>query len=165
MKQTKTDFVAIAIADYEAMSQEEQGKMIVNVLEDQPALMGFITNLADDFDDTEHEVLVDSAVILINAFISAGIPVEMVPHQMIEEVIKDKVDSYEAKTKDIDEVSKTNLLDLSDSPKVFEDLRVRALFKTKSTEVTPMEQLNFYMSLDIIVSIIERSVAYEMEKI
>ncbi len=164
MKQTKTDFVAIAIADYEAMSQEEQGKMIINVLEDQPALMGFITNLADDFDDTEHEVLVDSAVILINAFISAGIPVEMVPHQMIEEVIKDKVDSYEAKTKDINEINKTSLLDLSDSPKVFEDLMVRALFKTKSTEVTPMEQLNFYMSLDIVVSIIERSVAYEMEK-
>ena len=76
--------MAEAIADYEAMTAAEQGKMVVQILEDQPVLMGFITNLADDFSDSEHEALVDSAVILIDAFVAAGIPVQMVPHQMVE---------------------------------------------------------------------------------
>lgn len=164
MRQAKSDFIAEAIADYEAMNQEEQGKMIVQVLEDQPVLMGFITNLSDDFSDAQHEAIVDSAVILINAFISASIPVELVPHQMVEEVIKDKVDSYEEKAKELTEVSTASLMELSDSPKVFEDLRNRALFKSKNSETGPEVQLNFHMALDTVVSIIERSVAYEMEK-
>ncbi len=164
MKQPKKDFVAMAIADFEAMTNEEKGQMIVQVLEDQPVLMGFITNLADDFSDPEHEALVDSAVILINAFISAGIPVEMVPHQMVEEVIQDRVDSYEEKAEKKDELTPDDLKDVSDSPLVFEDLRNRALFKIQEQEEEPGLNPEFILILDTVIAIIERSVSLEMNK-
>lgn len=164
MKQPRKDFVAVAIADYEAMSQQEQGKMIVQILEDQPILMGFITNLADDFSEEEHEALVDSAVILINAFISAGIPVELVPHQMLEEVINDRMDAYEKKAKEVENLPEGEMIKLSDSPLVFEDLKNRALFKTKSVDLDEVDRQSFNVALDTIISIIERSVSISMEK-
>lgn len=164
MKQPKKDFIAEAIADYEAMTASEQGKMVVQVLEDQPILMGFITNLADDFSDAEHEALVDSAVILINAFISAGIPVEMVPHQMMEEVIEDRVDSYEKKAEEKDELKPEDLSQVSDSPLVFEDLRNRALFKIREKGEDTKLNPAFILILDTIIAIIERSVAIEISK-
>jgi hypothetical protein len=164
MKQPKKDFVAIAIADYEAMTDEEKGQMIVQVLEDQPVLMGFITNLADDFSDPEHEALVDSAVILINAFVSAGIPVEMVPHQMVEEVIQERADSYEQTAEKADDLTQEDLKDVSDSPMVFEDLRNRAMFKIQEQEEEPGLNPEFILILDTVIAIIERSVSLEMNK-
>ncbi len=155
--------MAEAIADYEAMTAAEQGKMVVQILEDQPVLMGFITNLADDFSDSEHEALVDSAVILIDAFVAAGIPVQMVPHQMVEEVINEKVDQYNKKDEH-EELSSEAVRDVSDSPLVFEDLKNRAVFKSNLSEEDEAGRQNFNIVLDTIISIIERSAAATMEK-
>ncbi len=159
----KKDYVAEAIADYEAMSPKEQGQLVVQILEDQPILMGFITNLADDFTDSEHEALVDSAVILINSFVAAGIPVQMVPHQMVEEVINEKVENYDRKAEK-DELTGTAVLDISDSPLVFEDLKNRAIFKSNLAEKMEAERHSFNVVLDALISIIERSAAASMEK-
>lgn len=161
MKHPNKDFVAEAIADYEAMTQDEQGKLLVQVMEDQPVLMGFLTNLADDFSDSEHETLVDSTVILINAFVSAGIPVAMVPHQMVEEVINERVDTYE---KLADQVEEDIAKEVTDSPLVFEDLRNRALFKSDLKKEDLAERQRFSLILDTVISIVERSVSVEMEK-
>ncbi|MGB0177435.1 MAG: hypothetical protein ACPF9D_09720 [Owenweeksia sp.] len=159
----KKDFVAETIADYEAMGAEEQGQLVVQILDDQPVLMGFITNLADDFSDTEHSALVDSAVILINSFIAAGIPVQMVQHQMVEEVINEKVDQYNQKEEEEDLTGEA-VLKIADSPLVFEDLRNRALFKSDLPEEDESARQNFNIVLDTIISIIERSAAASMEK-
>ncbi len=156
MKHPNKDFIAESIADYEAMKQEERAKLLVHILEDQPVLMGFITNLSDDFSESEHEALVDSAVILINAFVSAGVPVSMVPHQMLEEVINERVDAYEEK---VEKIEDDLVKEVTDSPLVFEDLRNRALFKSDiATEDLALRQ-RFSMILDTVIAIIERSAA------
>lgn len=162
MKQPKKDFVAEAIADYEAMSQEEQGQMLVQILEDQPILMGFITNLADDFSETAHSAIVDSAVILINAFIAAGIPVQMIPHQLVEEVIDEKVKSYEEKEQQ-NALDLETMMELSDSPLVFQDLKNRAFFKSNLKEQDRVTLQNFNIVLDTIISLIERAAATEID--
>lgn len=149
----------MAIADYEAMKQEDQGKLLIQVMEDQPVLMGFLTNLADDFDDSEHEVLVDSTVILINAFVSAGIPVAMIPHQMLDEVINERVDTYE---KHADQVEEDIAKEVTDSPLVFEDLRNRALFKSDLKEEDLAARQKFSLILDTLIAIVERSVSVEI---
>ncbi len=163
MKHPNKDFVAEAIADYEAMKAEEQGKLIVQVLEDQPVMMGYLTNLADDFTEEEHEALVDSAVILINAFIAAGIPVEMVSHQMADEVIREKVDNYEEMAQ-ADQLNSEGIKEIADSPVVFEDLRNRALFKSQLSEEKITDRHNFSIVLDTIISMIERSAAASIEE-
>ncbi|MDZ7845537.1 MAG: hypothetical protein U5L96_01455 [Owenweeksia sp.] len=161
MKHPNKDFVAEAIADYEAMKQEEQGQLLVQIMEDQPFLMGFITNLADDFSDSEHAVLVDSTVILINAFVSAGIPISMIPHQMLEEVINERVDSYEAHADELqDDIARA----VTDSPMVFEDLRNRALFKSNLKEEDLAARQKFSLILDTIIAIVERSISVEIEE-
>lgn len=153
--QKKRDHIAAAIADYDALKPAEQGKLLLGILDDQPYLMGFLTNLSDDFPDEQHDALVESVVILINAFIEAGIPVGMVPAQLVEEVVKMKTEGEEEGGVLEDESV--------DSPLVFEDLRNRALFaaQLKGKE----NQGNFNLILDIIITCVERLVDYEMNKI
>lgn len=162
MNNSKRDFIAEAVLDYDTMGQGEQGKMIIQLLEDQPVLMGFITNIADDFEDDQHDVLVDSVAILINAFISAGITVEMIPEEIVSEVIAEKVKSYETEEKESEEEDEEE--ELIDSPLVFEDLKTRAILKCNFIEEGSGAE-NFNMVLDTIIAMIERSIAIEIEKV
>lgn len=155
-KHPSRDFVAEAIADYEAMPQEERSKLLLSILEDQPYLMGFLTNLADDFSDSVHEALVESTVILINAFVAAGIPVGAIPQAIIDEVVEEVVADYEEGKAETESRGK------SDSPLVFEDLRNRALFHSGLDAKDRLSAHNFELVLNTIVSSVERSVAVEI---
>ncbi len=155
MDKKKRDHIAEAIADYHAMDAQEQGQMIARVMEDQPYLMGFLTNIADDFNDEQHEALVDSVMILLNAFISAGLPVSMIPAPVVEEIIKEKTEAYEEADKH--EVH-------TDSPKVFDDLKNRAIFKAKLDKAPVADQANFNLILDVLISLIERMADYDQNK-
>jgi hypothetical protein len=155
MEKQKRDFISEAIVEYDDLSNEEQGKMLVQVLEDQPYLMGFITNVAEEFSDLQHEALVESLLILTNAFIMATVPFGMVPAELIEEIIKMKTDVDE----DSIEVAE---VELSDSPKVFEDLRARAVLKSDLAEAKAEVQLSFNLMLDVVITAVERVVDYEI---
>lgn len=156
------DFVSLAIADFEALSEKEKGPLVLEIMDDQPILMGYLTNLADDFTDEEHEALVDSTIILINAFISAGIAVNMIPHQIVEEVIDEKLEQYAAAAEQED-LELKDLDQLSDSPKVFQDLKTRAIFNAKLAEESLEKQFNYSLILDTIVSMVERNAAQSLE--
>ena len=156
MTNPKRDFIAESIASYDLMTQEEQGKMVLQLLEDQPVLMGFMTNLADDFEEDQHEVLIDSVAILIMAFISAGIVVEMIPEAIVSEVVEEKVQAYNGEKQEEEEAE-------FDSPLVFEDLKTRAILKCNF--VDEADASNFNMIQDTLISIVERSIAIEMQKV
>lgn len=156
-KHPSRDFVAEAIANYEGMPLEERSQLLLSILDDQPFLMGLITNLADDFSDTAHEALVESTVILINAFVSAGIPVGTIPQAIIDEVIEEKLEAYE-RLEHEDEVVE----EVRDSPLVFQDLRNRALFYSDIGSYDEVSARDFELVLNTIVSTVERSVSVEI---
>ncbi len=160
MKHQNKDFIAETIADYEAMKADEQGALLLQIMDDQPVLMGFITNLADDFSDSEHEALVGATVVLINAFVSAGIPVHMVSHQLVDEVIHERLEVYETQKREVD--GTLIVEQISASPKVFEDLRNYALFKSRLAEADYEAQESFAVALDTIIALVERSAAAEI---
>lgn len=162
MSEFKRDHIAASIADYEGMKSAESGKLLAQILEDQPMLMGFLTNLADDFSDSEHESLVDSCVILINAFVAAGIPVPTVPDAMIKEVIEEKVAQYEDLVAH-DEVNPTDLSAISDSPIVLQDLRARALVKSDLNQEGALGQQNFLLILDAVLAMVERTASLAVQ--
>lgn len=155
MDTKKRDHTAESIADYQAMNPQEQGQMVARVMEDQPYLMGFLTNIADDFNDDQHEALVDSVMILLNAFIAAGFPVSMIPAPVVEEIIKEKTEAYE-------EAGKNDIF--TDSPKVFDDLRHRAIYKAKLDKASADDQANFNLILDVLISLIERMADYDQSQ-
>jgi hypothetical protein len=163
MSEFKRDHIAASIADYEGMSDTDRGQLLAQILEDQPMLMGFLTNLADDFSDSEHESLVDSSVILVNAFVAVGIPVPTVPDAMIKEVIEEKVAQYEdlvAKG----EVNATDMSAISDSPVVLQDLRARALVKSDLNQEGALGQQNFLLILDSVLAMVERSASLTVQQ-
>lgn len=161
MKHQNKDFIAVAIADYEAMPPEEQAKLLIQILDDQPILMGFITNLSDEFSDDEHEALVGATVVLITAFISAGIPVHIISHQMVDEVIHERLEAYEEKARSIDDT--LVIEQISDSPKVFEDLTNYGLFKSDLAQDKYERREAFAIALDTIIAMVERSAAAEIK--
>lgn len=160
MKPTQRDLIAESIADYESMSDTERGKMTITMMEDQPVLMGFITELADDFTDEEHETLVDSVVILSQAFVAAGIPIDLIPKQLVNEVIEEKTDLYENRSMR----APAEAENFTDSPKVFQDLRHRAILRAGLAKEPIQAQTNYCLVLDTIITIIERSITAEYNK-
>lgn len=163
MSKTQRDHIAESIADYEAMSDQERGMLLSRILEDQPMLMGFLTNLADDFSDGEHEALVDSTVILINAFVASGIPIKTIPDPLIKEVIEEKVDLFESQNLEAGTEEQT-IDSLSDSPTVLIDLRNRALFKSDLRQENALGRANFLLILDAILSMVERMASLVIEE-
>lgn len=151
MKPTQRDFIAESIADYEAMSDAERGKMTLSLMEDQPVLMSFITELADDFSDAEHAALVDSVIVLIQAFIAAGIPLDMLSKQLVNEIIEEKAAAFEEQ----DEIYRMEQID---SPRVFIDLENWALFKAGLAQAEPLVKRNYALVLDTLITMVERSI-------
>lgn len=160
MQDKKRDHIAEAIADYDALTEAEKGKLLINLLEDQPYLMGFITNVADDFSEAHHEALVNSTIILINAFIAAGMPFALVPAKLLEEVISEKSEQYAGKNSEDEQPTA-----ITDSPLVFEDLHKRAIIKAGLTKAEPLEKHNFSLMLDVIITIVERMVDYQRQRL
>ena len=154
--QKKRDHIAESIADYMAMSSEEQGAMIARVMEDQPFLMGFLTDVADEFSDAQHESLVDSVMILLNAFIAAGMPVGLIPGPALEEVIKERTEAYTE--------ADVLLPEVSESPKVFQDLRNLAIVKADLNVDSEQDLANFKLMLDILITSVERMADYEQKQ-
>jgi hypothetical protein len=163
MSEFKRDHIAASIADYEAMAAPERGLLLAQILEDQPMLMGFLTNLADDFSDSEHESLVDSSVILINAFVAAGIPVSTISDAMIKEVIEEKVEQYENLVSN-QEVTDEDMSTISDSPVVLQDLRTRALIKSDLNQDGALGQQNFLLILDAVLAMVERTASLAVQE-
>jgi len=163
MSEFKRDHIAASIADYEGMRNTERGMLLAQILEDQPMLMGFLTNLADDFSDSEHESLVDSSVILINAFVAAGIPVPTVADAMIKEVIEEKVAQYEDLVAN-EELSDEDMSSISDSPVVLQDLRTRALIKSDLNQEGALGQQNFLLILDAVLAMVERTASLAIQE-
>ncbi len=151
--QKRQDHIADSIKDYMAMSAQEQGAMVAQVMEDQPFLMGFLTNIADEFSDDQHEMLVDSVMILLNAFIAAGMPVGLIPGPALDELIRERTEAYEE--------ADSLLPEVSESPKVFQDLRNLAIVEADLNVDDPVAMSNYNIVLDILITAIERMADYE----
>lgn len=150
------DHIADSITQYMEMSPQEQGQMVARVMEDQPFLMGFLTNIADEFSDEQHEVLVDSVMILLNAFIAAGMPVGIIPGPALEEVMAERAEAY---------ANADSLLpEVSESPKVFQDLRNLAIVQADLNVDDPEALHNYNVVLDILITSIERMADYEQKQ-
>lgn len=135
------------------MSAPEQGALIARVMEDQPFLMGFLTNIADEFSDDQHEMLVDSVMILLNAFIAAGMPVSIIPGPALDQVIEERTEAYAG----LDPL----LPEVSESPKVFQDLRNLALVHADLNVDDVVAMSNYNVVLDILITAIERMADYD----
>jgi hypothetical protein len=159
----KKDHIAVAMADFEAMSQSDRGELLARVMEDQAILMGFLTNLADDFNAAEHQALVDSVLILINAFVSAGIPVQPVSNTTLQEVLEEKEELRDNVAPE-DLLNPISIVEASDSPLVFEDLRNRALSQSDLHHVSPQERQNFLFVLEALLTMIERTAAVSIKE-
>jgi hypothetical protein len=150
------DYVAESISEYMAMEPTEQGALVARVMEDQPYLMGFLTDIADEFSDDQHEILVDSVMILLNAFVSAGMPVSSVPGPALHEVIEERTEAYQN--------ADPLLPEASDNPKVFQDLRNLAIVKADLNVDDPLALSNYNVVLDILITAIERMADYDQQQ-
>jgi len=70
------------------------GKRISIMMDEQPHLMGFLFNLDDDFSEDEHTFILKSAIVIRDVFISAGIPLDVVENESIEQIVEDRVERY-----------------------------------------------------------------------
>ena len=71
------------------------GGRISTMMDEQPELMGFVFNLDEDFTEDEHTFLIKAVIVIRDVFISAGIPLDIVANESIEQIVEDRVKLYD----------------------------------------------------------------------
>lgn len=76
------------------ISDEDFGKRISALMDEQPHLVGFIFNLDEEFTEEEHQELIKAAIVIRDVFVSAGMPLNMVVGPEIDAVIEEEVEQF-----------------------------------------------------------------------
>lgn len=149
------DALESSIRELRLTSESDWTAMLTETMDEQPHLMAFIMNLADDFSEEVHEQLMKSTVVLSIAFKKAGIQIELITPAGLDKILEEKVEAYEALA-DEENLSPEHLSDVANSPEVFE--RIRNWFASELGDHMPLldeSQNNIGLLVDVIISCME----------
>lgn len=149
------DALESAIRELKLTSEAQWTQMLGEVMDEQPHLMSFIMNLADDFSEEVHEQLMRATVLLSIAFKKTGIQIELITPAGLDKVLEEKVEAYESLAEE-EELNPELLSEVANSPLVFE--RIRKWFAAELGEYMPLleeSQNNIGLLVDVIISSME----------
>lgn len=85
-----------ALIKLDLMNEEAYHNQVASMLDEQPHIMGFLFNLADDFSEEAHDLLVRLTMALFYGMRQTGLEFSMIDAQMLEEMLAKKVEEIEA---------------------------------------------------------------------
>ena len=161
---SKKDFLITAKSALDSLDGIEYQEKLNDFLDEQPYLVGFLYNLADDFSEDEHEAIMRAAVLLREAFELSGIPIGMVTQGVLNDVIEEKVQDFE-KTESKGGIMDMLISDISNSPAVFDALVGYIREDVKNGLPKNHEGLqNVFILLEILIRVYEESVLIDNSK-
>ncbi len=143
-------------AELNALDDAGLGKRISTMMDEQPHLMGFLFNLDDDFSEEEHTFLLKSTIVIRDVFVSAGIPLDVIYNDGIEQIVEDRVKMYDALVAEERNDAETWELEAF-SPVLY-------AFVLQNTQ--DLEDVSQQLSLviDVIIGLFEEAAASQQEK-
>ena len=85
-----------ALIKLDLMNDQAYQNQVAALLDEQPHLMGFLFNLADDFSEEAHDLMVRLTMALFQGLQASGLQFSMINAQMLEEMLAKKVGEMEA---------------------------------------------------------------------
>jgi len=92
-------------------------RKVSELLEEQPYLMGFVFNLAEDFTEETHELIIRAILALQESLAHAGLFFKVITTQQLEEVLDDKIKAFETlENEGPESFTEENIIDKASSP-------------------------------------------------
>lgn len=151
----QNDALESAIRELRLTGDEQWTQLLGSIMDEQPHLMAFLMNLADDFTEDVHDQLMRCTVLLSSAFKKAGIEIQTITPAGLDSILEKKIEAYEDLA-DEDDLIEEEMEKVANSPLVFE--RVRQWFMQELGEAMPIldeSQANISLLVDVIISSME----------
>lgn len=143
------------------LSEEAYEQHVTQLLEEQPHLIGFIFNLAEQMEEDETAFIVYSAVVVSQVFKTLTYPMEMVDEVRFEKILNTELGNFNDFFKEKNE-SIEALFQICSSPDT-----VAALFsiyaEQKGDPFENDEWLQVLTLLDIVVATLEESISTDFK--
>lgn len=154
------DILQVAFDKIKSWDDEEYNKQGSLILEEQPYLMRFITNLIDELEEEDIEFLIFTLISLQLGFKMRGMPLSICTPDQLESIVKITADRFD-EIDEREEVSLDDVFNASNNPKVLSDLfDIYYQDFLEGKKVGMAEVMNMLFVLDILVTGVEESVIY-----
>jgi hypothetical protein len=141
--------------------EADYAKDISQLLDEEPYLMGFLFNLADDFSEQGHELLLRATLALRQSLAHSGLFFKMISPSVLEETLKLQVQAFEELQGDNETIDEETIYTHASSPVVLRELKN---FITQNTfDAAPDEQTDesLLLILSTVIEVLEKSASPE----
>jgi len=130
---------------------------ISELLDEQPYLMGFLFNLADEFTEEEYDLLMRCCLALNKSLTAAGLFFEMISPEMLESIIKQKVADFETFGDDENLLDDAKMFEKASSPVVLKQFQMYADDNLYHVENTAENRNGLLLVLSVLIELLETS--------
>jgi len=148
-----------ALINLDLVNEVAYQKTVSELLDEQPHLMGFLFNLEEEFAENPHELLIRSAVAFQQSLVSIGLNFKTVTPTLLEEVIAQKVDLFNALDSTEEGFNEQLLFHKTSSPAAVQGLIAYIDQNTMDTEFDAAARNNMLLILSALVELFEEAIA------
>jgi hypothetical protein len=157
MNTPPNDMLSIALEKISRWDDKDYDQNAQLLLDEQPFLMRFVMNLADDFEEEDIEFFILSLMSVQLGFKMRGIPLNIARPEMIEKKVEAMVKRYD----EIDEREEVSIEDIygdAENPRVLQQLfEVYLSDFLRGEKIGMAEVLNLLLVIEVIVGAVEES--------
>lgn len=148
--------VKIDLTSADVLEQE-----ISELLDEQPYLMGFLFNLAEEFTEEEYDLLMRCCLALNKSLSAAGLFFEMISPEMLEAIIKQKVTDFEGYGDEDNFLDDAKMFEKASSPVVLKQLQVYLDDNLYQIENTAENRSGMLLIVSVLIELFETSATTE----
>lgn len=155
MQNKIADRVLQSLIQLDLTAHADYQNQLNNLLDEQPYLIGFLFNLAEDFEEQSHELLMHATLALHNSLSDAGLFFNLITPEILEETLNLNVNLFDSLTSEDGILDQQALLHKSSSPVALQSLLT---FVTDNTEqVSPVEYQSIVLILNAVIEMFEHA--------
>ncbi len=136
--------------------EEEYQNEVSELLEEQPYLMGFVFNLAEDFSEETHELIIRATIALQKSLAHTGLFFKVITTKQLEDVLDDKIKAFEELENDDPEgFTEEAIIDAGSSPIALHSLYNFIDQNTSERELPFEHRTSLLLVLSAIIELFE----------
>lgn len=159
MQNVNAGWLQQALINLDLVNDSAYQKTVSELLDEQPHLMGFLFNLEEEFAENPHELLLRATIAFQQSLVSLGLNFKTVTPAMLEEVIRQKVELFNALDDAEEGFDEQALFHKTSSPDAVKGLLAYVDQNTLDTEFDAAARNNMLLVLSALVELFEEAVA------
>lgn len=153
----KSNWLQQSLLNLDLMTDEVYQRMVSDLLDEQPYLMGFLFNLEEEFDETSHELLIRATLAFYRALRQTGLLFEVIKPDLIETIFTDKVQLFNQLDQEEEAFDETRLFKSTSSPQAIQGLLTFVNDNANTSGFTEATRNNMLLLISALVELFENA--------